>query len=235
MDLLEQGIKEAFGLLTSGDRLVVSAAARSLQVSLVAVIAGGVLGVVIGSFLARVAFPGRGFFLMLFRVGMSFPTVLVGLVGYALLSRRGPLGEFGLLYTPAAIMIGEFFLALPIVVTWTHGGIAALDDRVADTARTLGAGRCRRWLTYLSEAKLAVMLALLTAFARCFTELGVAMMIGGNISYRTRTLATATALETARGEFARGIAMSLILFVIAVAVTVATFWIGKGTRARAEA
>ncbi|REJ90154.1 MAG: ABC transporter permease subunit, partial [Planctomycetota bacterium] len=166
-------------------------------------------------------FFGRGLLVIGFRAGMGIPTVLIGLVCFAMFSRRGPLGALELLYTPWGIVVGEFLLALPIVVTWTHGALAALDPRVAETVCTLGARPLRRWATYISEVRLAIALALLTAFARCFTELGIAMMVGGNIKYRTRTLSTATALETAQGEFARGVAMSLVLLVMALLLTVA--------------
>jgi tungstate transport system permease protein len=160
---------------------------------------------------------------------MSVPTVLIGLLCFGLLSRRGALGEFELLYTTWAIVLGEFFLALPIVVTLTHGAITRLDRRVFETAITLGAGVIQRAMTYLREARLAIMLAVLTAFSRCFTELGIAMMVGGNISGRTRTLTTATALETARGEFASGVAMSLILLTIALLVTLSIALLSSAT------
>lgn len=227
MQLLWDGVTGAVELIVRGDPLVLSAAWRSLWMSLLAVGLAGVPGMVVGSLLAHQRFVGRSAILVIFRAGMSMPTVLVGLLCYAMLSRRGPLGGLDLLYTPWGIVVGEFCLALPIITTWTHGALAALDSRVAETAITLGAGPVRRWRTYLSEARLAIVLALLTAFARCFTELGVAMMVGGNIKYRTRTLTTATALETARGEFDRGIAMSLILLLIAVVVTVPVAWIGR--------
>ena len=150
---------------------------------------------------------------------MAFPTGFVGLVCFALFSRRGPLGPLELLYTPWVIVWGEFLLALPMIVSITHGAIKSLDPRVSETAWTLGANRFRRWGTYVSEARVGVVLAVLTAFSRCVTELGIAMMVGGNIKDRTRTLATATALETGKGEFGRGMAMSLILLTIAMGVT----------------
>jgi tungstate transport system permease protein len=221
MQLLWEGLVEAFYLLMQRDPLVMGAAFRSLWVSLVSVCLAGLLGILIGLLLARRRFFGCSVLVLLFRAGMGVPTVLIGLLCYALLSRRGPLGGLDLLYTPWGIILGEFCLALPIIVTWTHGAISSLDPRVSETAWTLGAGLSRRWRTYLSEARLGIVLALLTAFARCFTELGIAMMVGGNIKYRTRTLATATALETARGEFARGVAMSLILLAMALLVTLA--------------
>ncbi len=221
MELFAEGIREAAGLIVSGDALVWDAAWRSLWISVLAVLLAGLVGVACGLGLALVRFPGRALLIALARAGMNAPTVLIGLLGYGLLSRRGPLGGLELLYTPWAIVLGEFVLALPIIVTWTQGSIRKLDPRVFETAITLGLGAWRRVLVYLSEARLAISLAFLTAFARCFTELGIAMMLGGNIKERSRTLATATALETSRGDFARGMAMSLLLLGIGIAVTLA--------------
>lgn len=232
MEMITDGLAEAFQLLLGRDPLVLSAAVRSLWISTAAVAVAGVIGIAIGSLLARTKFFGQSIFVLLFRAGMGMPTVLIGLLGYALLSRRGPLGGLDLLYTPWAIIAGEFCLALPIIVTWTHAAVRNLDPRVAETALTLGASPLRRWRTYLSEARLGVILSLLTAFARCFTELGIAMMVGGNIKYRTRTLATATALETARGEFARGVAMSLILLAMALAMTLLIAWFARPEKER---
>lgn len=226
--MIRDGIRDALRLLWQLDPSVMDAAVRSLWVSMLAVAAASVTGVGLGLLLARKSFPGRAVLVVLSRVGMSVPTVLIGLLCYAMLSRRGPLGSLELLYTTWAIVIGEFFLALPIVTTWTHGAILRLDSRVSETALTLGAGRLRRAMTYLSEARLAIVLAVLTAFSRCFTELGIAMMVGGNLPGRTRTLTTATARETARGEFARGVAMSLILLLIALLVTLAVALLSRG-------
>ena len=223
--MLTEGLTEALRLIARFDPLVMGAAWRSLWISTLAVLLGAVVGVGIGSVLARCRFVGRSILVLLFRAGMAVPTVLIGLTCFALFSRQGPLGSMELLYTPWAIVLGEFLLAVPIVVSWTHGAVSNLDPRVAETAKTLGAGSLRRWRTYLSETRMAITLAILTAFARCFTELGIAMMVGGNIQFRTRTLATATALETARGEFARGVAMSLLLLMMAMVLTVAIAWL----------
>ena len=220
MQLFWDGFFSAIKLLGERDAMVLGATWRSLWVSSVAVLLASFIGVPIGLFLSRVKFFGRGMVMVSFRAGMSIPTVLIGLLCYAMFSRRGPLGGIDLLYTPWAIIVGEFCLALPIIVTWTQSSLSALDPRVAETAITLGAGRLRRCLSYLSEARVGISLSILSAFARCFTELGVAIMVGGNIRFRTRTLTTATALETARGEFERGVAMSLVLLFVAVIVTV---------------
>lgn len=221
MHMIGEGIADAIGLLLQLDQAVVDAAIRSVWVSVVAVALASIAGLLLGLALAQSQIPGRRLLVVLARVGMSVPTVLIGLVCFAMLSRRGPMGNLELLYTTWAIVIGEFFLAWPIVTSWTHGAISRLDPRVSETARTLGAGAIQHSLTLLSEARLAIILAILTAFSRCFTELGIAMMVGGNIPGRTRTLTTATALETSRGELARGIAMSLILLLIALLITLA--------------
>jgi len=221
MELFRDGLIEAGKLIVRRDPLVMDAAWRSLWISLVATGMAAAIGILIGAWLGRKRFWGRSLIVLGFRAGMAVPTVLIGLVGYGLLSRRGVLGGLDWLYTPWAIVLGELCLALPIIVTWTQGAIGGLDPRLPETARFLGAGPLRRLATYLSEVRTALALAMLTAFARCFTELGIAMMVGGNLKYRTRTLTTATALETARGEFARGIAMGLILLGIAMLVTAA--------------
>ena len=219
MELLWEGLTEATRVLTSFDSLVMAAAWRSLWVSSFAVLFAALIGLPVGTLLARKSFRGRGLCILGARVGMAMPTVFLGVVGYALFSRRGPLGAADLLYTPWAIVIGELLLALPITISISHGAIEALDLRVSQTARTLGAGLLRRWWTYLSEARIGVMLAILTAFARCVTELGIAVMVGGNIRGHTRTLSTAIALETGKGEFGRGLAMGFVLLFVALLAT----------------
>ena len=230
MEMILAGIREAIHLLISGDPLVWDAAWRSIWVSSTAVFIATILGVSIGTFLARHRFPGKSLVVTLFRGAMGVPTVLIGLIGYALLARQGPLGILELLYTSWGIVLGEVLLALPIIVSLTHGGIKNLGQRIPETALMLGARPLQRWSTYLSEARLAITLAILTAFARCFTELGIAMMVGGNLKLKTRTLSTSTTLETARGEFPRAVAMSLILLLIAILITVVIAWASREER-----
>ncbi|MEQ8208926.1 MAG: ABC transporter permease [Lacipirellulaceae bacterium] len=216
MSLLWNSLREAFSLVLSGDPLVLQAAWRSVWISTTAVGLAALFGIPLGILLARKQFPGRGLAVLLARVMMALPTVFVGMVCYALFSRRGPLGPLELLYSPWGIVAGELLLAFPIIVGLTHGAVRSLDPRVGETAFTLGASPLKRGLTYLSEARTGVLLAVLTAFARCVTELGIAMIVGGNLKDRTRTLATATALETGRGEFERGLAMSSLLLLVAL-------------------
>ena len=219
MQLIQDGLIGAWNLLIQQDKLVFDAAFRSVWISIVAVCLAACVGIPFGWQLARKKLPLRRIFVMVFQTGMSIPTVLIGLVCFAMFSRKGPLGSLDLLYTPGAIVLGEFCLALPIIVSWVYRTLASQDPRIRETALTLGAGVFRRAILELREARVGIMLALLTAFSRCFTELGIAMMVGGNIKFRTRTLTTATALETTKGEFERGIAMSLIILAIALLVT----------------
>ncbi len=227
MDLILDGIREAFRLIVTLDPMVVAASLRTLAISLSAVGLSALIAIPLGVVLARRAFPGRGAIVLGARVGMAVPTVFIGVVCYALFSRRGPLGPLELLYSPEGIMLGEMLLAIPILTSLAHGAVRSLDRRVGETAWILGAGRLRRLRTYLSEARSGILLAFLMAYARCVTELGIAMMVGGNIRFRTRTLATATALETGKGEFARGLAMGLVLVVIAVLVTAIVVWASR--------
>lgn len=232
MHLLLEGLYEAYRLVVAPDPLVLGAAIRTVGISCLAVGAAALVGLPLGTALARSALPGVRFVVLVSRAGMAVPTVFIGLFCYAMFSRRGPLGDTELLFTPWAIVTGEFLLGLPIIVSITHGAVRALDPKVGETAITLGAGLLLRGRTYVSEARVGVLLAVLTAFARCVTELGIAMMVGGNIKGRTRTLATATALETGKGEFGRGLAMGLILLAVALAVTGAIGLLTTETRKR---
>ena len=230
MELIWEGFSDALGMIISGEPLVFSAAWRSLWISSSAVALAMLIGLPLGTWLARVQFRGNALIVLAFRAGMALPTVFVGMMCYAMFSRRGPLGSLELLYSPWGIVVGELLLAVPIIVGISHGAVKSLDPRVAETAWTLGAGPLRRWWTYISEARVSVLLAILTAFARCVTELGIAMIVGGNIKFRTRTLATATALETSKGEFARGIALGTLLLVIALVVTALIGWLSRENR-----
>ena len=227
MSLLWSGLQEAMRLVFSFDQSVMAAAFRSVWISTLAIVVASMIGLPLGIFLARSRFLARDFVVLMFRVGMGFPTVFVGIVCFAIFSRQGPLGTFEILYTPWVIVVGEFFLALPIIVSLSYGGVMALDRRVGETAFVLGASLMRRCRTYLSEARVGIVLAILTAFCRCVTELGIAMMVGGNIQSQTRTLATATAMETSRGELGRGLAMGIILLVIALLVTLVIVFLSR--------
>jgi tungstate transport system permease protein len=183
----------------------------------------------LGFVLARVAFPGRRALVVMMQGLLSFPTVVVGLVLYLLLSRRGPLGAFELLFTPSAILIGYMVIALPILMVFTVAAVQGADSRIYETARTLGASRLRAMSTTLWEVRFSVTAGFVNAFGRVVSEVGCALLVGGNIAGLTRNIPTAIALETSKGEFAYGIALGFVLMVIAVGVNLALAWLqGEG-------
>jgi len=227
MEIIWDGLRQAVTLVLIGDPLILGAAGLTVWISTLAVSLATVIGLPVGVWLARATFPGNQLVVLAFRAGMALPTVFVGTICYSLFTRRGVLGPLELLYSPGGIVVGELLLAVPIIVSISQAAVKSLDPRVGETARTLGASPLRRGLTYVSEARLGVLLAVLTAFARCVTELGIAMIVGGNIKDHTRTLATATALETGKGEFARGLAMGTILLAIALVASCLIGWLSR--------
>jgi tungstate transport system permease protein len=208
-------VKEAFALLFRGDPDIWFAVGLSLWTSVLAVAIGGAAGAALGAWVALRRPLGAATWVFLFRVGMAMPTVVIGLVLYGLLSRRGPLSGLELLYTPAAVVVGEVALAFPIVASLAHAACARLDPRVTETVRTHGGGRAATLRLALSETRPTLVAALLAAFGRCVTELGIVMIVGGAIRMQTRTLPAQIALETSRGEFGRGVAAGVVLILLA--------------------
>jgi tungstate transport system permease protein len=169
-------------------------------------------------------FRGRRALLAVLTSLMALPTVVVGLIVYSLISRAGPLGVFGILFTPRAVIIGQAILALPIIVSMTASGLSSLDPLFPEMLPTLGASR--RGILWMSvrQARGAVLSASLAAFGRVVGEVGVAMMLGGNIRWYTRTITTAIALETSKGEFELGLALGMILMVVSLGVNAVLHW-----------
>jgi tungstate transport system permease protein len=149
---------------------------------------------------------------------MAAPTVVIGLLFYSLLGRSGPLGRFGLLYTQTAMTIGQVFLILPLIIGFSYTALRQVDRRARLTALTLGASRRQAGWVVLREARFALLVAVLAGFARAVSEVGIAMMLGGNIRNATRNITTAIALETAKGEFSNGVALGAILLVITLGI-----------------
>ncbi|NQT85993.1 ABC transporter permease [bacterium] len=218
MDYFIKALRAAFGLITSFDADVYAVAWTTVSVSLMACTLAAALGIPFGLLIALRRFRGRGLVLLLLNTLMALPTVVVGLFLYAVLSRRGPLGGLELLYTQAGIVVGEVLLILPIVTNLTVSAINGLDSRIVLTCRALGASAWQQAVTLVREGRFAVMAAVVTAFGRVIGEVGVAMMIGGNIKGFTRTMTTAIALETSKGEFELALALGLLLLLVALIV-----------------
>jgi tungstate transport system permease protein len=222
-------IAEAFRLLFSFDAKLWTVIWISLRVSLIALGIAAPFAVALGFFLATVAFPGRRAVVIALQSFLSFPTVVVGLVLYVLLARSGPLGEWGLLYTQEAMIAGQAIIAFPVLAAFTLAAVQGADRIVRETALSLGATRVRAAFTTLFEVRFAVMAGLFNGFGRVISEVGCAMMVGGNIAGLTRNIPTAISLETAKGEFAQGIALGVVLIVLALGVNTAlNYFQGEG-------
>ena len=221
MDFLLQGLLQAFNLLFSGDPETYSAVWVTLCVSSLSIMGSMLIGVPLGFLLGYNSFPGKKGVHTVVDTLLAFPTVVIGLVMYAFLTHHGPLGEFQLLFTIPGIAMGQVLLGLPIVVAMTANAVEGLDKRLTPTLITLGAGPKDMLLTTVSEARYAIMLAGAAAYGRIVSEIGISMMIGGNIKWHTRTITTAIALETGKGQFAVGIALGVVLLVIAFVVNIA--------------
>ncbi|HXM38367.1 MAG TPA: ABC transporter permease [Gemmatimonadales bacterium] len=221
MDFLAEGFRRAWALLVAGDAEVYGIALLTLKVAIVATVVACGVGLPLGYFLATRRFWGRRAALTVVNTALAFPTVVVGLLLYGLLSRRGPLGGLGWLYTWQAIVIGDVLLALPIAAALSAAAIQGVDARVRRTAETLGAGPWRTAWTVAREARFALAAVITAAFGQVVAEIGAAMIVGGNIRGSTRTLTTAVALYTSQGDFGLALALGLVLLAMALVVNVA--------------
>ena len=220
MDFIIEGIQKAFQLIFFLNREIFNIALLSLRVSLTAVGLASLLGVFLGFLMAMKDYWGKRFSLALVNTLLALPTVVIGLIVYSLISRRGPLGVFSLLYTPSAMVIGQFILATPIIIALTHSAVQGIDRRVRDTALTLGATEIQCAWIVIKEARYAILAAIIAAFGRVIAEVGAAMMLGGNIKGSTRVMTTAIALETTKGEFGFAIALGIILLLVAFSINI---------------
>jgi tungstate transport system permease protein len=221
MDFLADGWRRAVHLLLSGDAEVMGVTLLTLKVALIATTIACALGIPAGFLLATRPFWGRRAALTVVNTALAFPTVVVGLLLLGLLSRHGPLGGLGLLYTWPAIVIGDVVLALPIAAALSAAAVQGVDPRVRRTAQTLGAGTWRAAWTVAREARFGLAAVVTAAFGQCVAEVGAALMVGGNIRGQTRTLTTAVALHAAQGDFGMALALGLLLIVLALVVNVA--------------
>lgn len=218
MDVLGDGLLEALRLLLTGDEDTWAITARTLQVSLSATVVAFLVGAPAGTVLALGRFRGRRVLLAIANTGMGLPPVVVGLFVTVLLWRSGPLGAFGLLYTPTAMVIAQAAIAAPIVTALTATALQQADPDFLLQMRALGATRVRALGALLAEAKLPLLAAAMAGFGAVVSEVGAAQMVGGNLAGETRVLTTAAVLATSRGQFALAIAFGLVLLVLAFAV-----------------
>ena len=215
-------MREAFGLLVSGDAETWGIVARSLRFALLSTLFSVVPGLPLGAALASMPDTrARRVLASLVHALTAVPTVVIGLAVYSLISRSGPLGALGFLFAPPGVVMGQAFLATPVVASLTYAGLAKLDRRFHETLATFGAPPWLRLAATLREARPVLTAALVVAFGRVTGEVGVSMMLGGNIRFSTRTMTTAIALDAAKGDFERAVSLGLVLLAIALGVNLA--------------
>lgn len=223
MEYILNGVKGAFQLIFTLDREFLSIVSVSVRISLVSTVLAGLFGIPLGIWIGTGKFRSRKLLAVVLNTLMSLPTVFVGLTVYSFISRKGPLGSLGLLFTPAAMVIGQFILALPIIAGITMGGVKNLGDTPFVASNMLGADKFESMLIFLKEARFIIMTGIIAGFGRVFAEVGVSMMLGGNIRFYTRNITTAIALETSRGAFALSLALGMVLLSIAFVINIALY------------
>ncbi len=234
MDSLLTSIQAAIKLLFSGDAELWNIIGISFQISTSAILIALVPAVLLGFALAYSNFIGRRLLISAFNTLLAVPAVVVGLTLYIILSRHGPLGEWKLLFTQTAMVLGQIALSFPILVAMSHSAFQSVELRAWDTAKTLGNHSFHAFFILMREVRFGLFAALLAAFGRIIAEVGASMMLGGNILHYTRNIPTAIALETSKGEFTQGIALGIILISMALFLTLMLqFLQGKGSLAHA--
>jgi len=220
----------AWQLIANGDPALFAIVQLSLAVSLTAVVLAALVGMPLGALLGLTHFPGRSVLVVLLNALMGLPPVVVGLAVYLLLSRSGPLGAFGILFTPSAMVIAQTILIVPIIAAPTRQTVEDLWAEYRDELTAMDVGPARRMITLLWDARFSLVTALLAGFGRAAAEVGAVMIVGGNIDGVTRTMTTAVALETSKGNLPLAMGLGLVLVAIVLAINAAAW----GTRLWSE-
>jgi tungstate transport system permease protein len=220
MGFFTDGLIAAFRLMASLDAELLGIISVSLKISLMAALIAGSVGIPAGVLIALREFAFKRIVITLLNTLLSVPTVVIGLFVYAFIARRGVFGAFDLLYTPSAIIIGQIILITPIVATFTLSAVSRIDSRYRSTALTLGASPFQAALVIIREARFGIIAAIVAAFGRVISEIGISMMLGGNIKGFTRTMTTAMALEYDKGAFSLAMALGIILLGISLTLNI---------------
>jgi len=220
MDFLIDSFLSALLLIGSMDEELLSITYVSLSVSSASTLIAGLVGIPAGFLVAFKKFPGKRFLITILNTLLAMPTVAIGLLVYAFISRRGIFGMYDLLYTQKAIIIGQVILIVPIVTTFTISAISRIDDRYRKTALTLGANIFQTAMVIVRESRFGIAAAIIVAFGRVIAEVGISMMLGGNAKGFTRTMTTAMALEYDKGEFTLSVALGIILLIVSFGINI---------------
>jgi len=232
MDGLAQAARNALALIVSGDAALAGIVALSLAVSLSAVMLATIVGLPMGAALAVGRFPGRSALVVLLNALMGLPPVVVGLFVYLMLSRAGPLGDLGILFTPTAMVMAQTILILPIVAALCRQAVEDAWLEYEEQLRSLGASRLGAALTLVWEIRFSLLTAVLAGLGRASAEVGAVMIVGGNIDGVTRVMTTTIALETSKGDLPLALALGMILILLVVALNAAAAYIKDAAQRR---
>jgi tungstate transport system permease protein len=230
VDLLLDGIKQAFLLLVHGDRQMIEIAILSLLVSGAATAFSLLIGIPAGVALGLNKFPGKRFLASLVNAGMGAPPVVVGLIVTIFLYRSGPFGFLHVLFTPAAMVIAQVLIAFPLVAGFTMAAVQQLDPKLRLQIYALGASRSQMVWLLLREARFPLLAAVMAGFGAVISEVGASMMVGANITWQTRVMTTAIVGEVSKGEFSLAIALSILLMILVYLVNLLLTWIQQRSR-----
>ncbi|MBS29040.1 MAG: ABC transporter permease [Alphaproteobacteria bacterium] len=233
METFVTAFSEAGALLVSFDADFLSIVGLSLRVSLTAVAIACLIGFPLGTLISLARFPGRGGAVLLLNTFMGMPPVVVGLIVFLLLSRAGPFGVLGLLFTPTAMIIAQTILVTPIVAALTRQTVEDLWAEYGEHLRSLDAGPLTTLSTLIVDARFSLTTAVLAGFGRAIAEVGAVMIIGGNIEHVTRVMTTAIALETSKGNLSTALGLGIVLLALALAVNAAVQLINGSAARRA--
>ena len=214
------GVIKSLELIASLDPELMEIALRSLVISSTSCLLATIICLPLGSLIHFQCFPGKKLLISLIQTLFSLPTVAVGLIVFVLFSRPGPAGGLGLLFTPAAIVVGQFILITPIMLGLIISAFSGIDRAIIDTAISLGASRFQSTIITIQEARYAILTAVVMGFGRAISEVGLSLMVGGNIRGFTRPITTAISLETSKGDNERAFALGLILILIALIINI---------------
>lgn len=232
MNEFAQAFVEAGRMLATLDAELLGIVGLSLRISLTAVALSALVALPLGAAIALVRFPGRTPIIVLLNALMGLPPVVVGLAVYLLLSRAGPLGELGLLFTPSAMVVAQAVLVAPLIAALARQAVADLAAEYGDALPALGAGRGRMILTLLWEGRITLLTAVLAGFGRAIAEVGAVIIVGGNIAGHTRVMTTAIALETSKGNLALALGLGFVLLTLTVLINTGAFAIGNAAQRR---
>jgi len=220
LEELWRALVQAIGLITSFDAEVIEITRRSLTISVTSCSIAALLSILLGSLIHFSRFPGKKALISVIQTLFSLPTVVVGLFVFVLFSRAGPLGEFGIMFTPTVMVIGQVVLITPLMLGLVISALTSVDKAVSETAISLGASQFQAAVLTLKEGRYGVLTAIIMGFGRALSEVGLALMVGGNIKGFTRTLTTAISLEASKGDLELAIALGIILLLIALVINV---------------